>query len=65
VLPVDTNIIIFSIDNRFTVDEFLSKLKDKGVVAFGFGPQTIRFVTHMGFSDEKLARACEILSAIA
>jgi len=65
VLPVDTNIIIFRIDNRFTVDEFLSKLKDKGVVAFGFGPQTIRFVTHMGFSDDQLARACEILSAIA
>lgn len=65
VLPVDSNIVIFSIYNKRNVDEFLGLLKEKGVSAFGFGPQTIRFVTHMGFDDAKLEKACEILKQLS
>jgi threonine aldolase len=65
VLPVESNIVIFSIDKSRSVDEFLGLLKDKGISAFGFGPQTIRFVTHMGFDDSKLEKACEILKQIS
>ncbi len=65
VLPVDSNIVIFSIYNQRNVDEFLGLLKEKGVWAFGFGPQTIRFVTHMGFDDAKLEKACEILKQLS
>jgi threonine aldolase len=64
VLPVDTNIVIFSIDERRTVDQFITLLNEKGIKAFGFGPQTIRFVTHMDFDDEMLDRACNILKDI-
>jgi threonine aldolase len=64
VLPVETNIIIFRIDKRWTVDEFLAKTREKGIQAFGFGPQTIRYVTHMGFDDKQLAAACRILAEL-
>ena len=65
VLPVDSNIVIFSINSNRKVDEFLGELKEKGISAFGFGPQTIRFVTHMGFNDAKLEKACEILTQLS
>lgn len=65
VLPVETNIVIFRIDNRRTVETFLDLLREKGLTAFGFGPQTIRFVTHMGFDDSKLEKACEILGQLS
>jgi threonine aldolase len=51
VMPIDTNILIFSVDN---VAEIMDKLKSKGVLAVPFGPDQIRFVTHMDFTDELL-----------
>jgi threonine aldolase len=65
VLPVDSNIVIFSIENKRNVEEFLDLLKEKRLIAFGFGLHTIRFVTHMGFDDPKLERACEILRQVS
>ena len=64
VKPVASNIVIFSIDKRQSVGEFLGKLREKGLWAFGFGPQTVRFVTHMEFDDAKLEKACKILKEI-
>jgi threonine aldolase len=64
VIPVETNIVIFSLDNNMDVNEYLLKLKSQGVLAFDFGPQTIRFVTHMGFDDHQLEAACQILKQV-
>jgi threonine aldolase len=65
VLPVETNIVIFGIDKTLTATEFLTVLQAKGLSAVGFGPQTIRFVTHMGFDDANLAKACDILEQMS
>lgn len=45
--PVQTNILIFDLLSPRTPVEFLAYLKQNGVVASAFGPQTIRFVTHL------------------
>lgn len=45
--PVQTNILIFDLLSPRTPAEFLAYLKQNGVVASAFGPQTIRFVTHL------------------
>jgi len=64
VLPVDTNIVIFKIGSRFTEQEVLAKLAAQAVLAFGFGPQQIRFVTHVDYSDAMLAETIRILRGI-
>jgi threonine aldolase len=61
VVPVDTNIIIFSLDEKIPSDRFVEKLLANGIKAVGFGKQTIRFVTHLDFTDEMLSRTIEIL----
>ena len=52
-LPVETNIIIFSLKNMAS-EEFLKKLSEKGVKGIGFGKKMVRFVTHLDFDDPQL-----------
>jgi len=55
VMPVETNIVIFDLDLRITTKEFLDKLESKGILAYPFGPTSIRFVSHLDISDEHMA----------
>ncbi len=54
VLPVETNIVVFELQDDINDKEFLTSLEERGIKAVGFGPQTIRFVTHLDFTQEML-----------
>lgn len=64
VLPVDTNIIIFNLNEKLKPEDFVQKLADYNIKAVGFGKQAIRFVTHLDFTDEMLEKTEKILKAI-
>lgn len=61
VLPADTNIVIFEIDNRYTTDDFIQKLDEHGIKCFAFGNQIIRFVTHLDVTPQMIDYACGVL----
>ena len=54
VMPVETNIVIFDLDLRITTKEFLDKLASKGIIAYPFGPKSIRFVSHLDINDKHM-----------
>ena len=54
VLPIETNIIVFRITDNISPQYFIAQLAEKGVKVVQFGPQLIRMVTHLDFSDEML-----------
>ncbi|MEQ9413049.1 MAG: GntG family PLP-dependent aldolase, partial [Cyclobacteriaceae bacterium] len=54
VKPVDTNIVIFVVDKKFTTEQVLHKLYENNINALKFGPQEIIMVTHLDFTDEML-----------
>jgi threonine aldolase len=58
VMPIDTNILIFSVDD---VADILAKLKDKGILGVPFGANQIRFVTHLDFTEALLAETVAVL----
>lgn len=60
VLPVETNIVIFSIENPANLVEYL---KSKNILCSAIGPHQIRFVTHLQFDDEMLYTLKEALLA--
>tara|TARA_R110001599_G_scaffold334798_2_gene551284 strand:- start:6638 stop:7606 length:969 start_codon:yes stop_codon:yes gene_type:complete len=64
IYPCETNILIFRISDRYTNESFLAKLKDHGVLAFGFGPQLIRFVTHYDFTQDHLTALLQVLKKL-
>jgi threonine aldolase len=60
-LPVETNIIIFKLIDAVNADVFLAKLKSEGIIANTMGKQTVRFVTHLDFDDDKLEKTMNVL----
>ena len=64
VMPVETNILIFSLNGRYSESEFLAKLNGKDILALPMGPGMIRFVTHLDFNDSMLMKVEEILKAL-
>ncbi|MCB0571678.1 MAG: aminotransferase class I/II-fold pyridoxal phosphate-dependent enzyme [Phaeodactylibacter sp.] len=65
VRPVQTNILIFDVRPPYTADSFLQKLAGYGIKATPFGPQTVRFVTHLDFTEAMTERVLQVLQAIA
>jgi threonine aldolase len=59
--PIKTNIVIFDIKAPHTASDFLSYLKKNNINASAFGPQTLRFVTHLDFSKEMIGIVCNTL----
>lgn len=59
--PVETNIVIFDLVPPLTPFKFLEDLTQKGIKASAFGPQTIRFVTHLDVTKDMIQQAITIL----
>lgn len=65
IMPVETNIIILKLNDIISRDEIIFRLKEEGILVSAFGPQMIRFVTHLDISESDIAQTCEILKRIA
>ena len=53
VLPVETNIVIFDLEDDYpTAAEMVDRLKADGVLVGAFGTRRIRIVTHLGVNSE-------------
>ena len=60
-LPVETNILVFDLNDDVKQVDFLQKLKKLDILAVGFGPQRIRFVTHLDFEDSQMDKLTKVL----
>ncbi|MCB0631706.1 MAG: aminotransferase class I/II-fold pyridoxal phosphate-dependent enzyme [Lewinella sp.] len=64
VRPVRSNIVIFDLKSPFTAENFLNTLKNRGVLALPFGPQTVRLITHLDVSEVMIEHTIEVLQSI-
>jgi len=63
VLPCETNILIFTIDETKTsVEKILSYLKENEILAVQFGKHQIRLVTHLDITSEMIDKVCEVFN---
>ena len=63
-MPIDTNIIIFTLEDGISTKHFLEKLTDMDVLALPFGPTEIRMITHLDFTDDMLDKTITALTSI-
>ncbi len=63
-LPVDTNIIIFTLNDNITTTEFIAEMANKQVKVGAFGKNDIRFVTHLNFDDNMLDKVVDALNRV-
>ena len=64
VLPIQTNIVVFKLVDEIKDIDFLETLKKKNILAIGFGPQTIRMVTHLDFTENMLEKLLQIIKSV-
>jgi threonine aldolase len=50
----ETNICIFHLAGDLMATDFLETLAGHGIQAVPFGPQMVRFTTHLGVTDEMI-----------
>jgi threonine aldolase len=63
-MPVETNILIFTLHDSISGDSFVKQCAAKGLMCTAFAKQNIRFVTHLDFTDAMLEEAKLILTSI-
>ncbi|MDZ7876555.1 MAG: GntG family PLP-dependent aldolase [Saprospiraceae bacterium] len=54
VFSVDTNLVIFRLNDRILSADYIQKLNEKGIRGVSFGKHLVRFVTHLDFTDAHL-----------
>lgn len=64
VYPCETNILIFKLTDKYDNKTFTEKLAEQKVLAFGFGPQLIRFVTHLDFTNDHMDQLIKVLKSL-
>lgn len=63
-LPVETNIVIFKLNQGKVAPEVSVKFAEHNILANPASPEHIRFVTHLDFSDDHLQYVCETLPKV-
>ena len=61
VMPVTTNIVIIKLKDDIKASLKVAELDSLGIKCAPFGPQYIRFVTHLNFDDEALYKFIKII----
>jgi len=62
--PVETNIVIFELNNTIKETDFVKKLKDNGILIIGMGSNKLRIVTHLDYTDLMHEKVLKILKNI-
>ena len=64
VLPVQTNIVVFTLTDPELETAFVNTLRDKGVLAIKLGQGKLRMVTHLDVSMEEIGQVCDVITGI-
>lgn len=63
--PVETNIVLVNTqDLNLTAEQFISRLREKGVLANDFDEYVTRFTTHRHIEEQDITRVLEIMEGI-
>ena len=63
--PIETNIMFFDVKAPHTAESFLAELSSRGIQAVSFGKQTLRFVTHLDFTEKMLEKTLSVLAELS
>jgi threonine aldolase len=63
--PVETNIVLVHTESvGLLAEEFLMRLKERGVLAVDFGEHVVRFTTHRHITDEDIEHTLQAVESI-
>lgn len=64
ILPVETNIVIFEVNGRFTPKELVTALQAQGILSIAISATQVRLVTHLDVDRQMIDKAVEVINKI-
>lgn len=64
IMPVETNIIIFEVKEKYTAPQLSAKLKENGILAIAISPTQIRIVTHLNIKVPMVQQAVDVINKL-
>lgn len=64
VLPAETNIIIFEVNDQLTAPQLVSRLKEHGILGYAIAPDRVRLVVHLDITAAKVQQTNQIISSL-
>ncbi|MEI6945722.1 GntG family PLP-dependent aldolase [Paraflavisolibacter sp. H34] len=64
ILPVETNILIFSVRGRYTPAALVAALKEQDILALAISAHQVRLVLHLDVTEEMVQRTLEVIRAL-
>ena len=63
--PVETNIVIFELEENIKETDFIDKLKQDQIHIIGMGGGKLRIVTHLDYTDEMQKKILQVLDTLS
>lgn len=63
ILPVEANIIIFSVKKPFTPKSLIAKMKEENIFWYAISPTEVRIVTHLDVSPQMIQKTIDVIEA--
>ena len=64
IMPVETNIIIFEVEEPYCARSIAGQLKEAGVLAIAISANQLRFVTHLDISPEMVEQVIKVIESL-
>jgi len=64
VLPVETNILIFELNDGQTAPDLVAELKKQGVLAYAIAPNRVRLVTHLDVARPQIEETLRVIHSL-
>ncbi|MGV3529089.1 MAG: threonine aldolase family protein [Flavisolibacter sp.] len=61
VLPVETNIVIFNLQGRFTPQSLVARMKEEGIYWYAISPTQVRIVTHLDITPDMVQKTLDAI----
>lgn len=64
ILPAETNIIIFEVNDSITAPQLVSRLKEHHILGYAIAPDRVRLVVHLDITPAMVAQTLQIISTL-
>lgn len=64
IMPVETNIVIFEVEEPYCARSIASQLKESGILAIAISANQLRFVTHLDISPEMVDQVIKVIDSL-
>ena len=64
ILPVETNIVIFEVKDKYTPSSFVARLKQDDILSYAISPTQVRLVVHLDIDSAKAKKTIETITQL-